>query len=120
MFLNSKSYHFLLFFDFFLQFLVLVNPSYHQYIKKDKGRYSCSLCSILLLNQHVAEIHIKQYHLAKRAVFDKYIIPSCNCEEGKSVNLSRNRWHYFAVSFNICKSLSKNTVFSPINTPAVY
>ena len=79
-------------FRFLLQFLVLVNPSYHQCIKKDKGRYSYSLCVILLLNENVAEIYIKKYHLAKSVVFDKYIIPSCNCEEGKSMNLSRNRW----------------------------
>ena len=46
-------------FGFILQFLVLVNPSYYRYIKKDKERYSCSLCVILLLNENVAEIHIK-------------------------------------------------------------
>ena len=67
-------------FWFLLQFLVLVNPSYHQYIKKDKGRYSLSLCAILLLNKNVNEIQIHKYNLVNRVVFDKYIIPSCNCE----------------------------------------
>ena len=50
---------FFLIFLFLLKLMILVNPSYHQYIKKDKGRYSCSICVILLLNQNTAEIHKK-------------------------------------------------------------
>ena len=59
LFIKSKSYHLFLIFGFLFQFLILVNPSHHQYIKKDKGRYSCNLRDILLLNQNVAEIHTK-------------------------------------------------------------
>ena len=42
----------------------------------------------------------KKYHLAKRVVFDKYIIPSCNCKEGKGMNLSRNRWYCYCSGCN--------------------